>query len=76
MISRRQLDVSIDSERLEWQKDVLTNLRAGTKLTNYFMGYKLYDMPEMWEKIYFYGVFINHDYNYLLSEYQYLNPLF
>lgn len=64
-------------------KDILENLRAGTSLPNYFMGVRIANLSvsgreedeQMWRTIFFKGVFIHQDYNFLLSEYCYLNPL-
>ena len=63
--------------------DILSSLRAGISLPNYFMGVRIANLSisgreedeQMWRTIFFKGVFINQDYNFLLSEYCYLNPL-
>ena len=69
--------------RVEAQKKILSDLRCGMTLPNYFMGYRLCNLSasgtpeseEAWSRIFFNGVFWNQEYNQLLSEYCYLNPL-
>lgn len=69
--------------RVDAQKKILSDLRYGMKLPNYFMGYRIYNLStdgtpeseESWSRIFFNGVFFDREYNQLLSEYCYLNPL-
>lgn len=82
-MKKKYIQIPLTENRINAQTEILSDLRCGMHLPNYFMGYRIYHLStngspeseELWARIFFNGVFCNNDYNWLLSEYCYLNPL-
>lgn len=82
-MKKEYIQIPLTENRINAQKEILSDLRCGMRLPNYFMGCRIYHLStdgspeseELWTRIFFNGVFWNNDYNWLLSEYCYLNPL-